>query len=285
MRSITIALLLFNHLVYSQEIRIDTNCISIGQQILLTISNNIDDTEIWPTFTDTITKDIEIIKIDKADTINDIIKQNIIITGWDSGSYYIPPIQFSKESSTEGLMLNIIKPNIQDDIELRDIKNPIKEPIGWNDIWPWLLSLVFLVIAFYIFKKYNTKEKNIKINKKPKKIIAPHIIALQELNKLKEHDFLTKNEIKRYYSIISEIIRRYIENRFNFIALELTTNEILTIINSKINKKNIDVLKILLEKSDLVKYAKFKPDNIENIKFIEIAIHFVESTKEKNSNE
>ena len=94
-----------NTLLFSQEIKIDTNSIIIGEQIYLNITAEfeLDEHGIWPTFNDTISKGIEIIEIGNIDSIkteNKLqISQNFIITAWDSGVYYIYPIIFNENQA------------------------------------------------------------------------------------------------------------------------------------------------------------------------------------------
>ena len=84
---------------------------------------------------------------------------------------------------------------------------------------------------------------------------------------------------------LAEIIRRYIENRVNFPALDLTTYEILNIITALIKKEESISLKNILEISDLVKFAKKIPDQIENVKNLNLATDFVKKTKKEIINE
>ncbi|MBC8511081.1 MAG: hypothetical protein H8D33_05425, partial [Cryomorphaceae bacterium] len=79
----------------------------------------------------------------------------------------------------------------------------------------------------------------------------------------------------------SEIIRRYTENRFNFIALELATDEIISELKSKVNNEQLASITILLQRADLAKFAKSKPDEDENKESMQLAKHFVGQTKEK----
>ncbi len=116
---------------------------------------------------------------------------------------------------------------LEEGAELKDIKQPMEAPIGWSDIWPWLLGIVLLILIAYILKKYVfTKKEALKIEK-PKVIIPADIIALKELINLEEAKIWQEGKIKEYHSSLSEIVRRYTEERFQFIALELTTEEII----------------------------------------------------------
>ena len=88
-----------------------------------------------------------------------------------------------------------------------------------------------------------------------------------------------KGDVKEYHAQLSEIIRRYTENRFKFIALELTTDEILINLKEKLNTEQLTNLKILLQRADLAKFAKSKPDENENKESMQLAKHFVGKTK------
>jgi len=279
-----IALLLVSNIAWGQTAIMDTNSILIGEQINFSISNPISETEVWPTYDEFLADGIEIIKQGKLDTNENLISQKFIITAWDSGSYYIPPISFSATSKTQGLLLNLQTIILEEGAELKDIKQPMEAPIGWSDIWPWLLGIVLLILIAYILKKYVfTKKEALKIEK-PKVIIPADITALQQLTKLDEAQLWQAGNVKKYHSEISEIIRRYTENRFNFIALELATEEIIIELKSKVNNEQLASITILLERADLAKFAKSKPEETENKESMQLAKHFVAQTKQKQIN-
>ena len=284
MRNICILiLLLFYSQAWSQKISVDTNIIFVGQQAEIEISNNIKNSEFWPNFNDTLVKGLEIVQSD-FDTLSEEIVQKIIITSWDSGSYYIPPIKFSATSKSNALIINVLLLDIDANSELKDIKGPLDDNIGWSDIWPWLVLILIILLSIFTYKKYFNKKKKTVVVKKNIQTPA-HVLALNALKKLENKKLIDKKDIKEYYSSISEIIRRYIENRFNFPALELTTYEILNIITAIIKKEESISLKNILEISDLVKFAKKIPDQNENIKNLNLATDFVKKTKKETINE
>jgi len=284
MRNICILiLLLINSKAWSQKISVDTNIIFVGQQVEIVISNNIKNSEFWPNFNDTLVNGLEIVQSD-FDTLSEEIIQKIIITSWDSGSYYIPPVKFSATSKSNALIINVLLPNIDANSDLKDIKGPLDDNIGWNDIWPWLVLISIILLSIFTYKKYFNKKKKTVVVKKNIQTPA-HILALNALKKLENKKLIDKKDIKEYYSSISEIIRRYLENRFNFPALELTTYEILNIITAIIKKEESISLKNILEISDLVKFAKKIPDQIENVKNLNLATDFVKKTKKEIINE
>ena len=289
MKKLTLFLFISNF-AFAQTAVMDTNSILIGEQINFSISNTISETEVWPTYEEFLVEGVEIIEEGKLDTSENLISQNFIITAWDSGSYYIPPISFSAKSKTEGLLLNVQTIILEEGSELKDIKQPMEAPIGWSDIWRLLLFFIVLalitILAWKLHNKYVfNKELKEKINiKKPKVIIPPDIIALEQLKKLDKAQLWQGGSVKEYHTELSEIIRRYTENRFNFIALELATNEIISELKSKVNNEQLAIITILLLRADLAKFAKSKPDEDENKESMQLAKHFVGQTKEKQVN-
>ena len=265
--------------------QLDTNSILIGEQTNFTITNEVSNTSIWPTYEEFLVEKVEIIQASKLDTTKNIISQTFTITAWDSGSYYIPAIEFAENSKTEGVLLNVSAVILEEDAELKDIKQPIEEPIDWSDIWPWLLGVLLLTLIIYLLKKniFNTKPKIKKII--PKVIIPADITALKELKKLNKQQLWQSGKIKEYQSELSEIIRKYTENRFNFIALELATDEILNELKIRLDAEQLENIRTLLQRADLAKYAKSRPTDSDNEESMTLAKQFVNNTKAKKKNE
>jgi hypothetical protein len=171
--------------------------------------------------------------------------------------------------------------------EIKDIKANVKEPFTIKEIMPiiiWVLIAIGLIILSYfsikLWKKYRkTNLKEIFI--KPKPILPAHEIALNALEQLRLKRLIENNRIKEYYSEISEILRIYLDDRFSIIAIEMTTQEILSQIRDCefINKESFSLLKEVLEYSDLVKFAKYTPTSHLSEKCMQDAIEFVNNTK------
>ena len=106
------------------------------------------------------------------------------------------------------------------------------------------------------------------------------IATKHKLKNLKAQKLLQKGKIKEFHSIISEIIRSYINIRFNYNALETTTKETINALKLKIDKKTIENLELILSRSDLAKYAKIEPRDIENQESFDLANKFINLTKE-----
>ena len=288
-----ILILLYSHSIMSQVALLDTNTMLIGDQITLNITSTFEKDEEykWPIFTDTISKNIEVI------SQNDTIIQNedssitrlkdVIISSFDSGTYNIGPFIFNKDKQTKLLMLNVQTLPMNDSSQMIDITNTKigdksdfnKEELKeinkkrWKKILLILIIILIIFTIYYLIKKYK-KEGTFFT---PKKIVPAHITALNKIQNLKKKKLWQKGEIKEYYSEISFIIREYIENRYMINALELPTSDIMRSLKIEKNiKKN---LQSILEKADNIKYAKGLSLEKENIEALDASIQFIKDTK------
>jgi hypothetical protein len=113
---------------------------------------------------------------------------------------------------------------------------------------------------------------------KPK--IPAHITALASLEKIKAEAIWKEGKTKEYYSSISDTVRLYIEERFGVMALESTTDEIMTAFRTQVvDPESKNKLQQLLQLSDLVKFAKWTPIEQEHTMTLQHAFDFVNGTK------
>jgi hypothetical protein len=258
--------------------------IPVGQQIVLP--------DIYNTWSD-----FEILDISEIDTIVENEQVNfsysITFSKYDTGFFPLPPLVFNTiidnniidSFLTAPMLIEILGVAIDTaNVEPKPIKEIIPEKITLKEIisrFFWIPLLVLLIILLiWLYKKWNSKELKVVEEKKEK--IPPHIIALEHLADLHSKKLWQKGEIKPYYIDLSDIVRTYIENRFNSPALESTSDEIISNLQRKtIPKKLIDDLSFMLKTADLAKFAKFNPLSDENEKCYEIAKEFIIQTKEQ----
>jgi len=132
-------------------------------------------------------------------------------------------------------------------------------PRSYAWVW-WLLAGLLLAAAavyFYLRKRRRKEEEP--------EPVAPALpadfVALRELAHIETLGLLEEDEYKKYYTLVVDVIRRYVENRYRIMAMDRTTFEILEDVGA--HGLQIDDLAGLLNEADLVKFAKFVP-NIEN---------------------
>ncbi|MDD3859651.1 MAG: hypothetical protein PHW83_05590, partial [Bacteroidales bacterium] len=105
--------------------------------------------------------------------------------------------------------------------------------------------------------------------------------ALEKLEQIRKEKIWSHGKIKEFHVQITDVIREYIENRFDIYAIEMTTSEILEAINNtNCNETNKQKLQQILELADAVKFAKYQSLQNENDLSMSNSFDFVESTKE-----
>jgi len=296
---IIIALAFFSRAAYSQlltiSMELDTNRILIGDQVNLSIEviKPESATVLFPQFDAKLTDEIEIVnksEIDssKLDDNKVALYQNLTVTAFDSGLLYIPPVNFVYRSggftdsiSSPAEYLEVLPVKIDTTGTIRDIKGIYKAPYSFSELYPLVLSLIFTgLLIWFIFYYIDRKKKDKPILRRIRPPEIPHIVALHELDKLKAEKLWQQNKVKLYYTRLTEIIRTYIERRFDIMAMEQTTSEILYEFRDReIENVNYNILEQLLNLADLVKFARGEPLPEENITLMENAYEFVRNTK------
>jgi hypothetical protein len=223
-------------------------------------------------------------------------KSEYIITTFTTGEYVIPPITINytdpkgekKEIQSEPLFILVksVGATESDKEDVRGLKPPIEIKGAY---WGYLLILPILaLLAAGGFFYYRQKSKAIALPKIPEELKKPAWeVALLELENLKGSDLLERKEIKKYYIILSDIIRKYLERRYQITALDRTTQEVKGEMKSvKVDKEIINSVYDFLSSCDLVKFAKYMPlkEEIEkdwNQAYTIVSITKVEEVKAK----
>jgi hypothetical protein len=103
----------------------------------------------------------------------------------------------------------------------------------------------------------------------------PHIQAEKEIDQLLADGLFEKGEVKTFYFIFSEIIRRYMESIRRFPAAEMTTEEIARHVGN--TSQDQEILP-LLRQTDLVKFADTIPTPDRKARDIETARTYIRQT-------
>ena len=272
--------------------KLDTNEALIGDQVELELSvfQSPNDTVLLPIFENKLTDNIEVIEQFAPDTLkqdngNLEIKQKVLITAFDSGQYVIPhiPFLFGNDTLKSNALLFKVNTVLVDTTKaIKDIKGPYEAPISLAEILPWALGglgvIILILLLIYIIRKIKRKEP---ILRKVKPLEPAHVIAYRDLKKLKEQKLWQNNRVKEYYTELTDILRKYLWNRYAIRTLERTSDEILQSLKNSpfYDEKPYLLLKDIFYLSDLVKFAKFKPLPDEHQKCYDDALRFVDETK------
>ena len=142
-------------------------------------------------------------------------------------------------------------------------------------------ALLFLIL--YSIKRKKKGKPLFTFPSKPKE--PAHIIALRELDRIKSEKMWQKDKIKQYYSEVTQVLRTYIEERFEIPAMEQTSDETIESFRMRkeqISEKQFMNLSRILTVADLVKFAKYKPlPDDDNLTLVDSYFFVNETKKEK----
>jgi len=163
-----------------------------------------------------------------------------------------------------------------DSLKLKDIVGPKSLPILW---WPYVVGgSVLILLGAFLYYFFKRKTRDFEIPEVPPE--PPFDVAVRKLNELKAENLPHKGKYKQYYIELSEIIRYYIEGRFEIKAVESTTYELKRIFkHPDLSREQIKDTLDFLSRSDMIKFAKHVPSAESPDKDFEQAKNFVISTK------
>jgi hypothetical protein len=217
-------------------------------------------------------------------------KFEYVISVFDTGTFVIPPFPvayFPEDSLGDyklieaGAITINVESVIQDEErQLRDVKPPIDIPYDYFLLFSVLIAIILIGALVYVGYRFYLKRKETGyFIKSPEPPRPAHEVALDALEELLKKNLISEGMIKEFYIEISEIIRRYIEGRYFIPALEETSREILKELDGQdISEEMLVKVKDVLELSDLVKFAKYKPSDDENKSAIGWSREFIEGT-------
>lgn len=112
-----------------------------------------------------------------------------------------------------------------------------------------------------------------------------HDIALADLGRLIADQLIERGLYKPFYQRVSNILRRYIENRFGLRAPEQTTEEFLDASRSarQFNAGDLELLEEFLTHCDMVKFAEHVPDPTQMHSTLETVRAFINRTQSEDA--
>ena len=290
--------LVFAANTFAQQIdftaELDTNKILIGDHFKLQLTGKIQEgsTFQWPIMPDTIAG-LDFVNISKIDTNleNGVwsIQQTLTLTSFDSGYVALPPLSLKSgknEASSEALAVAVEFPEVSEQQDYFDIKEPLDPPFNWI---PLLLSAAIVLslgIGIWYLMKW-LKNKKHQETLSPEQVLTPYEYAMQQLSEIEKEQLWQAGHIKEYYSRITDVMRLYMEREMGINAMESTAEELIDKMKEiRIASELQGRIDDLLQLSALVKYAKEKPGANTNELALKTVQEFLQHTKpaEKEEN-
>ena len=285
--------MLFAQMDYDLQVAVDTTKMRIGEQIQYTLQLKAYSTAQVSFSDQPIFAPFEILEESAIDTIKAqshyLFTKKYALIQFDSGAYWLPPQKvvvngFYKTS--DSLLIQVATVPVDTlKQKLFDIKPIVEVEQNFDaltqSILYGLLAVLLLVGLIYIF--FFAKKRR----EERKKKLPPFERAIKELKALETVTPSLQEEYKQYYSRLTDVVRRYLEEEAKISALESTTDELLLKLEAlkqsgqlELGRETIKNIKSVLQKADLVKFARSTPEFGTTSKDRELVEGVVIETKE-----
>ncbi len=240
---------------------------------------------------DTLNAMVEIAERPQADTTdlgnNRIqINRDLIIQSFDSGMWIIKPIPYVVNGDTaysNQLTLKVLPVDVSQMKDVHDIKPVETVPFNLLDWlpdywWAWLLGILLIAGGIWAYHKYY--KKGVNPLKPSRKRLPPYEEAMINLQNLKAAQLWQQGQEKEYFTGLTDILRVYIDRRFDINAVEMTSSQIIETLKKNDETRAVnEQLGMILEIADIVKFANARPLADDNEVAYQRAVNFVEATR------
>ncbi len=273
----------------SLQAKIDPIEMMIGEQaqVMLTLEAPEDAKVEWPSLKprQQVVPGVEVINTQHP-TANTFL---ITLTSFDGNLYHLPAFKVKvngKEVKASDLALKVVEVEV-DTTKMEQFFGPKDvqdNPFLWSDwslsFWLSVLMLILLAVAYYLYIRLRAGKPIIARIKIMKRLL-PHQKAMKEIEQIKADKMVTAENSKEYYTKLTDTLRKYIEERYGFSAMEMTSSEIIDRL-MQTDQQSLDELRQLFMTADLVKFAKYSTMINENDANLVNAIDFINQTKLEN---
>ena len=218
------------------------------------------------------------------------------LTSFDDTLYYLPPFVVkvdgkpyeSKSLALKVLGIEVDTTHVDQFFGPNDVQD---NPFQWSDwsllFWLSVLMLVLMAAGYYLYLRLRDNKPIITHIRIVKRLL-PHQKAMKEIEQIKAEKMQNAEDPKEYYTRLTDTLRKYIEDRYGFSAMEMTSSEIIERLEKALAEDAQTAasmkaeLRQLFTTADLVKFAKYSTMINENDANLVSAIDFINQTKLEN---
>lgn len=140
------------------------------------------------------------------------------------------------------------------DARPKPLKPQWEAPRSWAFLLVIAGALVLAALAFWLVRRWRKRAAV----KAPEPELPADFVALRGLDEIERMGLLESGDFKKYYTLVVDVLRSYLEKRFGIVAMDQTTDEILWgLRRAEVEAADVEPL---LREADLVKFAKHRPE-------------------------
>ncbi len=249
----------------------------------------------WPTLQPNqyVTPGVEVVAVVDGKTVETGKEQQkacrvYTITSFDESLYALPalPVKVNGKTyrgGTSALKVITVDVDTLHPNQYYPPKDVQDNPFLWSEwrpfLWLSVLTLALALLVFYLFVRLR-ENKPIITKLRIVRHVPAHQRALSAIEKIKAERMQQSEDQKAYYTQLTDTLRKYIQERFGFNAMEMTSSEIIGRLQENGDKKMLDELRELFTTADLVKFAKYSTLINENDLNLVNAVNFIDETKQ-----
>ncbi len=272
---------------------VDTTAVTVGGrlELLLTVEHDPAATVVWPD-----SLDLSPFEVLDAVTLQPTRRDGrtfsavrLSLAAFELGELEIPSIEVHVVGAdsmvtalaTDPFGIGVETVGLDEGGGIREIRGPLAIPRSLMALLPWLLLGAGLVALAYWMYRRGRDEPSAELGR----VVLPglpHEDAYEALDELEGAGLLERGAIKEFHIRVSEIIRTYVEGRFEVYALEMTTPEVIAGLDSReLDEEVLGEFASFLDLCDLVKFAKVRPGVEGCFDMLASARRIVDETKPK----
>lgn len=205
------------------------------------------------------------------------------LTAWRPGADTLQPISATVRAagteSTVRVTLPVITVTSVLPADTTNIQaKPPRDVWGANRLWwPLILAavLALVAIALLIWWWRRRRRRRLETPVVPAPMISPREWALRELDRVTAARLIERGDLRHFYIELSDVLRKYLALLDHSWSTDLTTNELSNRLMSR--RAAPGILFTLLDRADLVKFARHRPPVEQGRRDLEAARAWVES--------
>lgn len=232
----------------------------------------------WPPFTVQQVGDVR--QSSEGDSM--VYRQTLGVVPWRTGDFQTPEtvVEVQLSGANEKLQVSVqpayfsvpsvLKP---DDLALRPLKPPVSLP--YISVWVALAGTAAVLVLVVIF--WQRLKKRLLVRPQPVADDLDHLhpaarAALVELKRIAGLHL----PVDQFHVLVGDCLRAYVAARFGVSAPEMTTRELLAVLRTDLPQRRQAELERLLERIDLVKFARLQPEASASARLLTVARRWVE---------